>query len=84
VCILHIVVSMYSNQELADMHFLKGFADGNAVVARPSYQEGHPGRRCLQRKSLLSIHHHLCAHRNMEMLHLALPTVNDQNLRLLK
>jgi hypothetical protein len=30
---------MYSNQELADMHFMYGLADGNDVVARCLYQD---------------------------------------------
>ncbi|KAJ4434847.1 hypothetical protein ANN_23418 [Periplaneta americana] len=33
---------MYSNQELADIHFIYGKADGNAALARRLYQERYP------------------------------------------
>jgi hypothetical protein len=39
---------MYSNQELADMHFMYGLADGNAVVAHHLYQERYPGHKNVQ------------------------------------
>jgi hypothetical protein len=31
---------MYSNQEVADMHFMHGFADGNAALARVGTKKG--------------------------------------------
>jgi hypothetical protein len=43
---LQVVEATYSNQELAESHFM----DGNAVVARRLYQERYPGRRCPDRK----------------------------------
>jgi hypothetical protein len=55
---------MYSNHELADMHFMYGLADGNAVVARRLYQESYPGRRCPDRKTFVSNHFRLCEHGN--------------------
>ncbi|KAJ4427245.1 hypothetical protein ANN_24863 [Periplaneta americana] len=35
---------MYSNQELAEIHFMYGKADGNAALARRLYQERYPQR----------------------------------------
>ncbi|KAJ4431060.1 hypothetical protein ANN_19653 [Periplaneta americana] len=37
---------MYSNQELAEIHFTYGKADGNAALARRLYQERYPQRQC--------------------------------------
>ncbi|KAJ4443758.1 hypothetical protein ANN_05536 [Periplaneta americana] len=37
---------MYSNQELAEIHFMYGKADGNAALARRLYQERYPQRQC--------------------------------------
>jgi hypothetical protein len=55
---------MYSNQDLADMHFTYSLADGNSVVARRLYQERYPGRRCPDRKALVIIHRRLCERGN--------------------
>jgi hypothetical protein len=55
---------MYPDQELADMHFLYGLAGGNSVVARRLYQGRHPGRRCPDRKSFVSICLRLREHGN--------------------
>ncbi|KAJ4436028.1 hypothetical protein ANN_18654 [Periplaneta americana] len=40
---------MYSNQELAEIHFMYGKADGNAALARRLYQERYPQRQCPDR-----------------------------------
>jgi hypothetical protein len=40
---LQVAEAMYSNQELANMHFMYGLADSNAVVAHLLYQERYPG-----------------------------------------
>ncbi|KAJ4439392.1 hypothetical protein ANN_07514 [Periplaneta americana] len=37
---------MYLNQELAEIHFMYGKADGNAALARRLYQERYPQRQC--------------------------------------
>ncbi|KAJ4447565.1 hypothetical protein ANN_09572, partial [Periplaneta americana] len=42
---------MYSNQELAEIHFMYGKADGNAALARRLYQERYPQRQCPDRKT---------------------------------
>ncbi|PSN45426.1 hypothetical protein C0J52_20837 [Blattella germanica] len=42
---------MYTNQELAEMHFMYGKADGNAALARRLYQERYPQRQCPDRKT---------------------------------
>ncbi|KAJ4428021.1 hypothetical protein ANN_24035 [Periplaneta americana] len=40
---------MYSNQELAEIHFMYGKADGNAALARRLYQERYPQRPTMSR-----------------------------------
>ncbi|PSN36585.1 hypothetical protein C0J52_26376 [Blattella germanica] len=42
---------MYTNQELAEMHFMYGKADGNAALARRLYQERYPQRQYPDRKT---------------------------------
>ncbi|KAJ4425457.1 hypothetical protein ANN_28073 [Periplaneta americana] len=42
---------MYSNQEMAEIHFMYGKADGNAALARRLYQERYPQRQCPDRKT---------------------------------
>jgi hypothetical protein len=42
---LQIVETMYSSQELADMHFMYGLVDVSVVSTRRSYQERYPGRK---------------------------------------
>ncbi|KAJ4429302.1 hypothetical protein ANN_26306 [Periplaneta americana] len=51
---------MYSNQELAEIHFMYGKADGNAVLARRLYQERYPQRQCPDRKTFVRLHYCLC------------------------
>lgn len=41
-----ILLNMYSSEELADIHFVYGFADGNALAAREEYARRFPNRRC--------------------------------------
>ncbi|KAJ4447860.1 hypothetical protein ANN_09869 [Periplaneta americana] len=47
---------MYSNQELAEIHFMYGRADGNAALARRLY----PQRQCPDRKTFVRLHYRLC------------------------
>ncbi|KAJ4426562.1 hypothetical protein ANN_26360 [Periplaneta americana] len=47
---------MYSNQELAEIHFMYGKADGNAALARRLYQERYPQRQCPDRKTFVRLH----------------------------
>ncbi|KAJ4435587.1 hypothetical protein ANN_18203 [Periplaneta americana] len=42
---------MYSNQKLAEIHFMYGKADGNAALARRLYQERYLQRQCPDRKT---------------------------------
>ncbi|KAJ4426788.1 hypothetical protein ANN_26587 [Periplaneta americana] len=42
---------VYSNQELAEIHFMYGKVDGNAALARRLYQEMYPQRQCPDRKT---------------------------------
>ncbi|KAJ4432171.1 hypothetical protein ANN_20787 [Periplaneta americana] len=51
---------MYSNQELAEIHFMYGIADGNAALARRLYQERYPQRQCPDRKTFVRLHYRLC------------------------
>ncbi|KAJ4436157.1 hypothetical protein ANN_18787 [Periplaneta americana] len=51
---------MYSNQELAEIHFMYGKADGNAALARRLYQERYPQRQCSDRKTFVRLHYRLC------------------------
>ncbi|KAJ4434007.1 hypothetical protein ANN_16326 [Periplaneta americana] len=50
---------MYSNQELAEIHFIYGKADGNAALARRLYQERYPQRQCPNRKTFVRLHYRL-------------------------
>ncbi|KAJ4426267.1 hypothetical protein ANN_27079 [Periplaneta americana] len=51
---------MYSNQELAEINFMYGKADGNAALARRLYQERYPQRQCPDRKTFVRLHYRLC------------------------
>ncbi|KAJ4427589.1 hypothetical protein ANN_25237 [Periplaneta americana] len=51
---------MYSNQELAEIHFMYGKADGNAALARRLYQERYPQRQCPDQKTFVRLHYRLC------------------------
>ncbi|KAJ4451919.1 hypothetical protein ANN_03397 [Periplaneta americana] len=51
---------MYSNQELAERHFMYGKVDGNAALARLLYQERYPQRQCPDRKTFVRLHYRLC------------------------
>ncbi|KAJ4426406.1 hypothetical protein ANN_27220 [Periplaneta americana] len=51
---------MYSNQELAEIHFMYGKADGNAALARRLYQQRYPQRQCPDRKTFVRLHYRLC------------------------
>jgi hypothetical protein len=44
---------MYSDQELADMHFMYCSADGIVVGARRLYEDRYPARRCPDRKTYI-------------------------------
>ncbi|KAJ4441713.1 hypothetical protein ANN_11571, partial [Periplaneta americana] len=49
---------MYSNQELAEIHFMYCKEDGNAALARRLYQERYPQRQCPDRKTFVRLHYH--------------------------
>ncbi|KAJ4452195.1 hypothetical protein ANN_03713 [Periplaneta americana] len=69
---------MYSNQELADIHFMYGKADGNSALARRLYQERYPQRQCPDRKTFVRLHY------SMENLTLLVWEGDDQDLQLQK
>ncbi|KAJ4433473.1 hypothetical protein ANN_15776 [Periplaneta americana] len=54
---------MYSNQELAEIYFMYGKADGNAALARRLYQERYPQRQCPDRKKFVRLHYRVCEYR---------------------
>ncbi|KAJ4446360.1 hypothetical protein ANN_13056 [Periplaneta americana] len=51
---------MYSNQELAEIHFMYGKADSNAALACRLYQERYPQRQCPDRKTFVRLHYRVC------------------------
>ncbi|KAJ4449501.1 hypothetical protein ANN_00901 [Periplaneta americana] len=59
-CVSVRLCDMYSNQELAEIHFMYGKADGNAALARRLYQERYPQRQCPDRKPFVRLHYRLC------------------------
>jgi hypothetical protein len=63
------------------MHFMHGLADSNVVLARHVYQESYSGRRDVQTRKYLQVL--TPAFVNTDILHLMLPTGNDQDLLLL-
>ncbi|KAJ4435786.1 hypothetical protein ANN_18405 [Periplaneta americana] len=50
----------YSNQELAEIHFMYSKADGNAALARRLYQERYLQRQCPDQKTFVHLHYRLC------------------------
>ncbi|KAJ4434371.1 hypothetical protein ANN_22931 [Periplaneta americana] len=59
-CVGVTLCDMYSNQELAEIHFMYGKADGNAALARHLYQERYPQRQCPDQKTFVRLHYRLC------------------------
>jgi hypothetical protein len=55
---------MYTNEELASMHYMCGLADGNTLEVRCLYQEQYPTRRLPDRKTLEGRQCRLCEHRS--------------------
>lgn len=51
----------YPNQELADMHFMYGAAQGNGAAAQRMYMERFPGRHQPDRRTFERLHRELCA-----------------------
>ncbi|GFY65892.1 uncharacterized protein TNIN_137211 [Trichonephila inaurata madagascariensis] len=49
----------YTNQEMVDIHFIYGVADGNPLEARRLYGERFPSRRLLNRKTFECLHRRL-------------------------
>ncbi|KAJ4427979.1 hypothetical protein ANN_23992 [Periplaneta americana] len=78
---------MYSNQELAEIHFMYGKADGNAALARRLYQERYPQRQCPDRKTFARLHYSLCEYgkfNSMDRAHLGQKAWVDITARLEK
>ena len=50
---------MYSNQEMRDMHYVHGLADGNTAEARRLYAERFPNRICPRAATFQDIHRRL-------------------------
>lgn len=49
----------YSNQELADIHFMYGMANGNSLLAQALYREKYPIRRVPNDRTFAAIHRRL-------------------------
>ncbi|GFY45065.1 DUF4817 domain-containing protein [Trichonephila inaurata madagascariensis] len=49
----------YTNQEMANIHFIYGVADGNAQNARQLYGKQFPSRRLPNRKTFERLHRRL-------------------------
>ncbi|GFY45752.1 uncharacterized protein TNIN_289811 [Trichonephila inaurata madagascariensis] len=52
-------MTSYINQEMADIHFIYGVGDGNALVSRRLYGERFPSRILPNRKTLERLHQRL-------------------------
>jgi hypothetical protein len=52
----------YGNEEYADMHFMYGKANGNALEAARLYQEAFPHRRQPDSRTLTRVHQRLREH----------------------
>jgi len=50
---------LYTNTELADIHFMYGKADGNAELARQLYREKYPQRRVPCNRVFSGVHQQL-------------------------
>jgi hypothetical protein len=48
----------YGNEEYADMHFMYGTANGNALEAARLYQEAFPHRRQPDSRTFTRVHQH--------------------------
>ncbi|EZA53585.1 hypothetical protein X777_06941 [Ooceraea biroi] len=57
----------FSFQELADIHFYYGRANGNALAARRLYSEAFPNRRLPYHTTFTRIHQHLREHGKFEI-----------------
>lgn len=54
------MANLYSNHEMADMHFIYGKANGSATKAARLYREAYPDRRQPSSKMFVKIHQRLC------------------------
>ncbi|GFY47648.1 cuticle protein 14 isoform b [Trichonephila inaurata madagascariensis] len=52
-------MTSYANQEMADIHFIYGAADGNVLEVRQLYGERFPSRRLTNRKTFEPLHRRL-------------------------
>ncbi|GBN97018.1 hypothetical protein AVEN_46673-1 [Araneus ventricosus] len=53
-------MATYSNEEKADMHFIYGLANVNALEAERLYRQRFPGRHAQDRKMFERLHRCLC------------------------
>lgn len=61
---------VYSNSEMADMHFIYGKANGSALRASQLYAETYPNRTHPDRKLFSKIHQRLSEHGNFKPINL--------------
>lgn len=50
---------MYTSRELADIHFIYGFCDGNANAARREYERRFPNRQVPNVRTFIRSHQRL-------------------------
>ena len=50
----------YTNQELAEMHFIYGLCNGNALESAHTYAERYPNRRHPLPRAFTGVHRRLC------------------------
>lgn len=58
----------FNNQELADMHFIYGFCNGNAAGAVREYRRRFPQRQVPRHEMFVNIHRRLCENGNFKRL----------------
>lgn len=58
---------LFTNSEYADMHYMYGLADGNALKAKRLYEERFPNRNIPDRRIFSNIHRRLCEKGNFDL-----------------
>lgn len=60
---------MYSSRELADIHFIYGFCEGNAHAAQREYQQRYPNRQLPNVRTFIRSHQRLSEHGSFIITH---------------
>lgn len=59
----------FSNQELADIHFVYGFCNGSALAAVNEYRRRYPNRNIPGRRTFTTVHRNLTETGSFRRLH---------------